>query len=394
MRGYHYVFVLLFILGAAGCAGCKGRKKPVDPNGSNGMPHGLQPPACNISNTPDVGSAWPDIVVDGIGNVHVAWEEGTVDGISEVYYAVKFIGDTLWQEPINISNSGANSGQVEMAVDGNNTVHAVWLEASTVGDIFYSNRPPSGAWSSPANISNMPGTSWEPSIDVDPQNNVHVTWYESGNGCYSRKSGSSWSTPIVVTGERGCSFWDDAVSVAAGKNAYVVWQWKTEEKKREIAFVTVYPDFALSTPIELTHRDFIIPYSPRIAVDGLENIHVGWYNAAYKAKDSTGGWSETLALSLVQYGGLRPDISVGSSQDVYVVWEEIRLIPEKEDSNIICYQQNPPSGTRIVYLVGTTTPTGHPHIAVGPFGKLHFVFHQAISPPDEADVCYLCVEAP
>ncbi len=152
-------------------------------------------------------STHPAIAIEGptadkpYSALHLVWSEHIPDenAPGEIYYSYSPDGGFTWYGPVNLSNSpDIPSEHPAIVVDGRGTVHVVWEEYATFApDIFYV----SGSdrmWTIPVNISfNLTLPSVLPTIASNytylygmmppylPDDRVHIAWTEftdTGNG--------------------------------------------------------------------------------------------------------------------------------------------------------------------------------------------------------------------
>jgi len=169
----------------------------------------------NISNTPN--SSWfPDLVVDGLGNIHVVWCEtrpGEVEGtLTEQVYYVSGDGQT-WTEPNDIVPPSNFIHRNAIALSPTGELLMVFREAGRGYGIFFTAAPSQNAWSaaawSPPRLVNVHGNSYMADMAVDSQGTVHLILDDAGDpdseicpGCadiYYRRStdnGRTWSSPV------------------------------------------------------------------------------------------------------------------------------------------------------------------------------------------------------
>jgi hypothetical protein len=237
---------------------------------------GWSPP---IQLSGDYSSWFPDIAVDPEGGVHVVWSSGK-DRPNELYdwdvLIYRVLRGGVWSPPNDIASPGAagsvvrnsivmgrdgrlhllqrsdfridhmsapygqaesaadwtesrriNRGDLvyydELAVDGNNRLHAVWTEQGIpdpenlnkgcplCSDLYYRYSDDGGAiWSVPVNISEMPDGSDKPHIQTDQLGRVHIAWDEGNDrfgesdpkvGAYRRSDdgGVTWKPTVLFS---------------------------------------------------------------------------------------------------------------------------------------------------------------------------------------------------
>jgi hypothetical protein len=181
--------------------------------------------------------------VDSIGQVHVVMQGRD----NEIYYVYKGL-DGTWSSSFNLSSNLTFSKNPNIAIDGNNRIHVVWVDLGGPDntEIFYRTFS-NGAWSGSTNASNVPGESQWAKIAVAPNGDAHIVWLELGanwGGCYySSKlaTDSLWSVP-----ERG-NYGPCYISVSETGDVHWLWasqnsithQWRKPPSSWSIAKLNV-----------------------------------------------------------------------------------------------------------------------------------------------------------
>lgn len=143
-------------------------------------------------------AVYSDVTVDSKGNLHLAWGlclDPYCDSL-EIFYS-NYDGEE-WSPPVNISNLGGWSVEVEIAVDSNDFPHVVW-EFRKGGNHIYYTFFNGNNWVTPYKISGDEDA-FIPTIALDSQDNVHVAWGgESYEIWYTIYDGTTWSEPIDIS---------------------------------------------------------------------------------------------------------------------------------------------------------------------------------------------------
>jgi uncharacterized repeat protein (TIGR01451 family) len=163
-------------------------------------------PASISQNPPGAGHAqWPALAIDENNTLHAVWQHGW--GNWEIEYASKPAGG-VWSDVVNISHTATDSTEPAIAT-GPGAVYVVWSDWSLGNrDVFFALKPRYGNWSYPLNIANTPGESFQPTIAVDHTGMVHVAWADSTPGqlavFYTNRAVGAWWLPALkATGEPG-----------------------------------------------------------------------------------------------------------------------------------------------------------------------------------------------
>jgi len=121
-------------------------------------------------------------------------------------------------------------------------------------------------------------------------------------------------------------------------------------------------------------------YLPRVAVDSSGNLHLVWYDLTggtydvYYKKSMDGGatWSTSKRLNWPTGKSVDPDISVGSSNKLHVVWVDYTT-----GNTEIYYKKSTDGGATWSTgkrLTSTADPTQHPAVAVDSSDNVHVVW--------------------
>ena len=332
----------------------------------------------------DGGSYDPVIAVDSSNAIHVVWHDGT-DGVWGIDYEIMYAtyttvtgwsnatvisdgyGGTYWND--GISNNAA------IAVDSSNQVHVVWEDFTpgvwgTDAEIMYATYTTATGWSNVTIISDglndiywNDGGSYSPAIAIDSSNSVHVVWHDHTDGVWGTDveimyayftSDLGWSLPKIISDGLNDIYWNDgisgnpAIAIDSNNAVHVVWRdqttgvWGTDY---EIMYGYFTSDLGWSLPIIISdgyngsYWNDGHSYSPEIAVDSSNSVHVVWYDCTdgvwgpddeimYVNFTKINRWSNITILS-DGYNGVYwndghsrdPTIAISTNQ-VHVVWED------------------------------------------------------------------------
>ena len=147
-----------------------------------------------VSTESDIGSGYPSIAVDVVGNIHVVWMDWADYGGSEadrdIFYKHKEVISSTWTMTEVVSTESAeHSLYPKIAVDDPGNVHVVWEELTNYGgsgmdnDIFYKHRDAtSSTWTITEVVSTMStDESKRPTIAADRIGNSYIAWRDSMN---------------------------------------------------------------------------------------------------------------------------------------------------------------------------------------------------------------------
>ncbi|MBM3332322.1 T9SS type A sorting domain-containing protein [candidate division WOR-3 bacterium] len=179
---------------------------------------------------------YPSVAVDpATGEPHAIWEGYEPSGTRLRIIHNRRAGGS-WQTCDTVSESGSSYdqdiGQVAFTLDGSG--HAVWVgrsdSSSSVGQLRYSQRLPSGTWSTPIDVTDTTGTRERPSVAAS-QFNLHVVWsdYRDGNSEMYYKHDSlvtavgEGEQPAVPSSYAGVNFVGTVLWLKKGTSASPSW---------------------------------------------------------------------------------------------------------------------------------------------------------------------------
>jgi hypothetical protein len=238
----------------------------------------------------------PDIAADNSGNLFVVsdCDGGTPPEVGQYFYFITKPAGGAWSIPQAIIDSAEDA---HIAVDGNGIVHVVWQgTVDGVTNILYSARGTDGLWSSPLQISTGFGSKWSPAIAVDGENTVHVVWvWQTGTQIFYtyKPDGEDWTTPVSIYSiTHDCEHPDIAADDEG--NLIVVWL-ETELEPYALRYTAKNVGEPWSEPLTLEASYPVITGSPTVITNPEGNIHVVW--AGYYSKMAMGGaWSAPVGI--------------------------------------------------------------------------------------------------
>ncbi|MFX1442710.1 MAG: hypothetical protein ACFFHV_04785 [Promethearchaeota archaeon] len=348
-------------------------------------------------------SLYPDIAINGANNLHIVWQDRT-DGIwredfsdSEIMYCKVTLLDQFIKEFKNASVisdgfqdiwdwNNDESCSPEIAVDGSNTLHAVWQDGTdgiwgTDTEIMYAKYTEGVGWSNATVISDGYGGDWgwnnessqNPDIAIDGFNNLHVVWQDETEGIWSDSvnddeimyvkytaATGQWSNATVISDGYNAKYWNDRnswqpkIAVDGLNHIHVVWQdytdgvWGTDTEIMYVKYITGV-GWSNATVISDGYNNawgwnFGSSGSPDIAVDGSNNLHIVWQDETegiwggsasdveimYANYTIGVGWSNATVISdgynnawgWNTEDSYNPKIVVDGSNNLHVVWED------------------------------------------------------------------------
>jgi hypothetical protein len=171
----------------------------------------------------------PRIVVDPAGTATAVW--GTFTTTYGIQTATRSPGGP-WTAPADLSAPGQDTFDTpELAADRRGTVTALWQRHDGSGWIVTSaTRPAGGGWTAPVDLSATGHDAWDPQVAVDPAGNATAVWSladepmsDSARTAQAarRTAAGEWTAPVDLS-EDGTA-WNPQVALDPSGNATTVW---------------------------------------------------------------------------------------------------------------------------------------------------------------------------
>lgn len=201
---------------------------------------------CTISNISESATE-PQVVIDHMCQATAIWKS-FADSHFSIQSATLASGRS-WSPVVDISTSGADAIQADIAVDFDGNLMAVWVQFVGKRSIIKSASRPAGStlWSIPSNVSSKSKTAYTPQIAFDDWGNAIAVWYKNkGKGSvvlaamlpYEKKK---WSSSVILSPSGQTS---DCPQVAVDPLGYAVVCW-TNETSQVIQTTTWNPPVLL-----------------------------------------------------------------------------------------------------------------------------------------------------
>jgi len=234
----------------------------------------------------------------------------------------------------NISNNSDFSFTPQVAVDSNGTIYMAWEDdTATNSNILFSHSTDGGAtFSAPINLSNTSGLSFAPRITTGTAGNVYVTWQDDTPGntvimfSHSTDAGVTFVAPINLSNGSANSS-TQQVAVDAAGNVFVVWE--NDTLNLGIFFSRSTDGGAtFSAPVALS-TNTLGSFSPQLAIGLSGNLNVVWEDDANGGADisfsdsSDHGATFSLPESLSFHTGnsMNAQIATDLNGNIDVIWQ-------------------------------------------------------------------------
>ena len=247
-------------------------------------------------------------------------------------------------------------------------------------------------WTRVKRLTRTSSSSLSPAIAIDSINTIHVVWHDftPGNAeIYYRKSAdgsATWSPAQRLTWTSGCSC-DAAIAIDSINTIHVVWQDDTPSPDRPEIYYRRSTDGGVTwTTSQNLTQNSVWSYSPDIAVDSSNNLHVVWiddhftanYEVCYmKSTDGGATWSAGEVLTFSDFNECHePTIFVDSFDNLHLVASQPPWwIPGTDPE--ICYKKSADAGVTWTDDRLITSNSGYsvkPKIAVDSSNNPHVVW--------------------
>ncbi|MFX1533363.1 MAG: hypothetical protein ACFFDI_03945 [Promethearchaeota archaeon] len=195
-----------------------------------------------------------------------------------------------------VSTESTSNSDTPSLVNKNNVMHIVWFDrtdylgAGTDADIFYKRwNATTGTWTTTEMVSTeSTSNSYTPALAVDESGNVHITWADYtdylGAGTdadifYKRWNATTgtWTTTEVVSTESTSNSYTPALAVDEYEEVHIVWadesNYADAGTDRDIFYKATTMGTWTTTEVVSTESTSN-SYTPALAVDEYEEVHI------------------------------------------------------------------------------------------------------------------------
>ena len=330
-------------------------------------------------------SQFPVIAVDSSGQVHVAWQDET-PGNFEIYYKKSPDGGTSWAANTRLSWTSTFSHMPAIKIDAIDDLHVLWDDDAPGNTEIYQKRSmDAGAtWIASERLTWTSGHSIVPDMAVDPSYYLHMVWSDLTPGnqeIYHKKStdwGVTWTTGHRITWNAGASM-SPKIGADPSGNLHVVWQDDTPGHW-EVYYAKSTNGGATWTASQRLTWSSSSSGSPIIGVDSWDRLHVVWQGTASgnieafyrKSTDGGASWMAAKRLSWTSGVSFSPVIAVDSSDNLHLVWDD-----DTPGNFEIYYKKSTDGGatwTANKRLTWTSSYSWNPAVAVDSLDYVHVVW--------------------
>jgi hypothetical protein len=171
----------------------------------------------------------PAISIDRSDSIYVAWGNRRTRNF-KVYYKKSIDGGKTWSVAKKLIWHSDYSWEAATAKDSNNNIHVVWHDRTSGNyEIYYMRATDKGVtWSEPMRLTWSKGNSMDPAIAIDSDNNIHIVWCDDVSGNYeiyykkNNAKGKNWTSANRLTWSSGDSY-SPTLAIDSNNNIHVIW---------------------------------------------------------------------------------------------------------------------------------------------------------------------------
>jgi hypothetical protein len=303
-------------------------------NGTNDIVQAAARPAAgawqapiNLSATGQNASD-PQVTVDSQGNAVAVWNRS--NGTNDIVQAAARPAAGAWQAPINLSATGQNASDPQVAINAQGNAVAVWTRFNGTNDVVQAAaRSAAGAWQAPINLSAAGQNALAPQVGIDGQGDAVAVWIRS-NGindivqAAARSGGGAWQAPINLSGN-GQNASDPQVAINAQGNAVAVWTRSNGTNDIVQAAVRSAAG-AWQAPINLSAAGQNA-VAPQVGIDGQGNSVAVWTRSngsndivQAAARSGREAWQAPINLSAAGQNAGAPQVAVNAQGNAVAIW--------------------------------------------------------------------------
>lgn len=275
------------------------------------------------------------VVVDESGNATAVWL--AFDGSINSVVWNRYVPGTGWgSSQVTLESGSGDAGAVELAVDSDGNVFAVWQQAngSAVWHIWAARYDAAtDAWGAPVQLDTGSLDAGAPQVAVDGSGNAIVVWdqYDGTriNVWASRYSGS-WSAAEKIENDDTTDATAPSIAVDPAGDAVVVWHLGDGFLSGDVKATHYTGGIWSAMPVALESRvDTDIGFGAKVAMDSSGNAIAVWAQAddsgffniwANHYDSGAGTWSGASTIADGNGNGLTPEVAMDSGGNALVVW--------------------------------------------------------------------------
>ena len=222
---------------------------------------------------------------DDAGNVVAVWDQN-VGGTSNIY-ASRYTAGGGWSTAATIETSSAGALPPSLAVLGDGSAFAVWVQSNMLQIARMSS---AGVWSAPVAFSAADPR--RPYIAAGPGGTAIVIW-RSGTSLQASRYTGAWSQAEPINGATGAPFADLSIEIASSGKAVALWLAGTTGFQN-LMHAVYTPGTGWGTPLAVDVLAGAVN-RPSLAFGTGEQALAGWDQPQGTAGAPTSGWSSVFS---------------------------------------------------------------------------------------------------
>jgi phosphatidylserine/phosphatidylglycerophosphate/cardiolipin synthase-like enzyme len=328
----------------------------------------------------------PVIAANEAGQMAQAWSQ-IEGGSSDIYWlpGVWNGEDSVWQTPVNVSNSNTEAISPQLVIDSSGVTHIVWEEAGT---IQYS-QCKGGGCTPPLVISETPTCAptvtnhVAPTLAIDDANSLMAVWESDKGQLLYRAWPVSAQTPTdavncVPATETGTA---GQPQLDGGSNGHFALVYLAGEDAAGVIHTISYLDAQWGKPSPSVGNG----HWPNIFLDEQDEIHLAWCSndndVRYAGKEAP----QTIPTLTC---GSRPEMAQDSQKTVHVIWFGDAVVDvngHTQPQTLLYESTRTVDGWTEPAIIDRTEITTQPSIAATE-NHLHLVWHNKLT--GNSDIAY------
>ena len=285
----------------------------------------------------------PRLVIDALGNTTAVWEQSN-DTHSEILSKRYVSNEWETTPPQRLSENLYDAENVEIVVDSNNDVIAVWSQEDDDSTYNITSRrfnAGTNSWGTTDSIqqlSDASGNARLPKIAIDTNNNAYVVWQQSDGALvniHATRFTNIWETATTLeNNSSGSAYAPDLAVDSANNNVFVVWE-QSDGIKSDIWSNRFSSGSWLVEPVQLNPNSTSDATNATVATDSNGNAFAVWqqfdgtvFTIRTNRYDTADGWNSgsSLISNNANNRSENPRIAIESEEsndNAIVVWQEL-----------------------------------------------------------------------
>lgn len=247
-----------------------------------------------------------------------------------------------WQEEKVNEDSSEGQFTPSIAIDSKDQIHVVWTgfgwgKNKENTNIQYRKKTKEG-WQTQESITDVNFDQFDPVIAVDSKDNLHLVWYGRGFGknsqvfniFYRERDEKGWKDLELVTDSNFIQF-SPTLAIDSKDEIHVVWSGFGWGENKVFSNIQYKKKTSIGWGAQESVTDIAnYQYLPSLAIDSKDNLHLVWdgrgwgqnsyYDNIQYRKRTKDGWQKIESVSDRVLDQCNPSISVDEQDQIHVVW--------------------------------------------------------------------------